>query len=191
MHKCTKLHVPAAELCKELVLYVHGASHLSSRKTWHGGMGKCGIGSVVHRRKSDRSHSDAAVLFFFCVFFFCSSQTTSQRCLCAGVFFSWARPSQQPNESWVSRRISKSVHVPPVRFAVVNLSAKYVQASRQEPINPRDTISGFPQGRSRSTKNDQKKFQQMNKCSATAGRLFNSVQHFQTSQEGMYACTQA
>ena len=51
-----------------------------------GGACKCGVGSLVHRRKFDRSHSDAAVL-------------------CAGVSFSWAIPTQQPNESWVSRRI--------------------------------------------------------------------------------------
>ena len=51
-----------------------------------GGAFKCGVGSLVHRREFDRSHSDAAVL-------------------CAGVSFSWARPKQQPNESWVSRRI--------------------------------------------------------------------------------------
>ena len=42
-----------------------------------GGACKCGLGSLVHRRKFDRSHSDAAVL-------------------CAGVSFSWARPTQQP-----------------------------------------------------------------------------------------------
>ena len=47
---------------------------------------KCGVDSLVHRRKFDRSHSDAAVL-------------------CAGVSFSRARPTQQPNESWASRRI--------------------------------------------------------------------------------------
>ena len=51
-----------------------------------GGACKCGVGSLVHCRKCDRSHSDAAVL-------------------CAGVSFSWARPTQQPNDSWVSRRI--------------------------------------------------------------------------------------
>ena len=51
-----------------------------------GGACKCGVGSLVHRREFDRSHSDAAVL-------------------CAGVSFSWGRPTQQPNESWVSRRI--------------------------------------------------------------------------------------
>ena len=51
-----------------------------------GGECKCGVGSLVHRRKFDQSHSDAAVL-------------------CAGVSFSWARPTQQPKESWVSRRI--------------------------------------------------------------------------------------
>ena len=51
-----------------------------------GGACKCGVGSLVHRRKFDRSHSDGAVL-------------------CAGVSFSWARPTQQPNKSWVSRRI--------------------------------------------------------------------------------------
>ena len=49
---------------------------------------KCGVGSLVHRRKFDRSHSDGAVL-----------------CAGTGVSFSWARPKQQPNESWVSRRI--------------------------------------------------------------------------------------
>ena len=38
-----------------------------------GGACKCGVGSLVHRRKFDRSHSDAAVL-------------------CAGVSFSLARP---------------------------------------------------------------------------------------------------
>ena len=81
-----KLHVPAAELWKELVLDVHEASHLSPSINMAGGACKCGAGSLVHRRKFDRSHSDAAVL-------------------CAGVSFSWARPAQQPNESWVSRRI--------------------------------------------------------------------------------------
>ena len=48
-----------------------------------GGACKFGVGSLVHRRKFDRSHNDAAVL-------------------CAGVSFSWARPTQQPNESWVT-----------------------------------------------------------------------------------------
>ena len=48
-----------------------------------GGAFKCWVGSLVHRREFDQSHSDAAVL-------------------CAGVSFSWARPTQQPNESWVS-----------------------------------------------------------------------------------------
>ena len=51
-----------------------------------GGACKCGVGSLVHRHKFDRSHSDGAVL-------------------CACVSFSWARPTQQPNESWVSRSI--------------------------------------------------------------------------------------
>ena len=51
-----------------------------------GGACKCGVGSLVHRPKFDRSHSDAAVL-------------------CAGVSFSWARPTQQPNDSLVSRSI--------------------------------------------------------------------------------------
>ena len=51
-----------------------------------GGACKCGVGSLVHRRKFDRSHSDAAVR-------------------CVGVSFSWARPTQQPNKSWASRRI--------------------------------------------------------------------------------------
>ena len=53
-----------------------------------GGACKCGVSSLVHRvrRKFDRSHGGVAVL-------------------CAGVSFSWARPTQQPNESWVSRRI--------------------------------------------------------------------------------------
>ena len=37
-----------------------------------GGASKCGVGSLVHRHKFDRSHSDAAVL-------------------CAGVSFSWHR----------------------------------------------------------------------------------------------------
>ena len=55
-------------------------------KKMAGGACKCGVGSVVHPRKSDRSPSDAAVL-------------------CAGVSFSWARPTQQPNESWLFRRI--------------------------------------------------------------------------------------
>ena len=45
-----------------------------------------GLAHLSHRRKFDRCHSDAAVL-------------------CAGVSFSRARPTQQPNESWVSRRI--------------------------------------------------------------------------------------
>ena len=51
-----------------------------------GGACMCGVGSLVHRRKFDRSHNDVAVL-------------------CAGVSFSWARPTQQRNESCVSRRI--------------------------------------------------------------------------------------
>ena len=31
VYKGTKLHVPVAELCKKLILDVHGASHLSPR----------------------------------------------------------------------------------------------------------------------------------------------------------------
>ena len=34
VYKGTKLHVLAAELWKELVLGVHGASHMSPRQTW-------------------------------------------------------------------------------------------------------------------------------------------------------------
>ena len=49
---------------------------------------KCGVGSLLHPRMFGWSHSDAAVL-----------------CAQPGVSFSWARPTQQPNESWVSRRI--------------------------------------------------------------------------------------
>ena len=33
-HKGTKLHIPATEQWKELVLDVHGASHFSSPQTW-------------------------------------------------------------------------------------------------------------------------------------------------------------
>ena len=48
-----KLHVPAAELWKELVLDVHVRT---KRRTFHldklgGGACKCGVGSLVHRRK--------------------------------------------------------------------------------------------------------------------------------------------
>ena len=114
-------------------------------KKWHEAAWKCGVGSVVHRRRSDRSHSDVAVL-------------------CAGVSVSWARPTQPPNESWVSRRIWQSV--PSFCFAVVNLSEtrKYVQAelvqaslptrTNQLHVNPRDSIPGFLQ--SRFTNNDQR-----------------------------------
>ena len=58
---------------------------LVTSKNMAGGACNCGVGSLVHRRKFDRSHSDAAVL-------------------CAGVSFSWARPTKQ-NESWVSWKI--------------------------------------------------------------------------------------
>ena len=34
VYKGTQLHVPATELWKDLVLKVHGASHLSPRQTW-------------------------------------------------------------------------------------------------------------------------------------------------------------
>ena len=71
----------AVERAAQLVSDVHGASHLIVTSiNMVGGAWKCGVGSLVHRRKFDRSHSDAAVL-------------------CAGVSFGWARPTQQPNES--------------------------------------------------------------------------------------------
>ena len=86
VYKGTKLHVPAAELGKELVWKCTECRTCHLDKKWHEAAWKCGVGSVVHRRKSDRSHRDAAVL-------------------CAGVSVSWARPMQQPTESWVSRRV--------------------------------------------------------------------------------------
>ena len=87
-----------------------------------GGACKCGVGSLVHRRKFDRSHSDAAIL-------------------CAGMSFSWARPTQQPNESWVS--IPKDlVEHSSLSFCCRELicdsevrASRSKQASRQEPIN--------------------------------------------------------
>ena len=87
-YKGTELQVPAAELRKELVLDVHRASHWSCQQTRQEvhvsvqGLVQLCIVVIVCR-----SHSDGAVL-------------------CAGVSFSWARPARQPNESWVSRRIS-------------------------------------------------------------------------------------
>ena len=75
-----KLHVRAVEslfwMCMALVTSIIMA----------GGACKCGVGSLVHRRKFDRSQSDVAV---------------SVRCS-AGVSFTWTRPTQQPNECWVS-----------------------------------------------------------------------------------------
>ena len=62
---------------------------LATSMNMAGGACKCGVGSLVHRRKFDRSHGNAAVL--------CAAS--------AGVSFSWARPTQQPRECWVSRRI--------------------------------------------------------------------------------------
>ena len=92
-----------------------------------GGACKCGVGSLVHRRKFDRSHSDAAVL----------SQTVRWCFLQLGKTYATTK------RSWVSRRIWWSV--PAFRFAVVNLSAtrKYVQVelvqasllTRTMPIN--------------------------------------------------------
>ena len=96
---------------------------------------KCGVGSLVHLRKLkfDQSHSDAAVL-------------------CAGVSFSWARPTQQPNERWVSRRIWKSA--PAFRFVAwtylrlgSTCPSKPPERTNQLHINPRDSISGFLQSR--------------------------------------------
>ena len=141
-----------------------------------GGACECGVGSLVHHREFDRSHSDWAVL-------------------CAGVSFSWARPTQQPNESWVSLRIWKSV--PAFRLAVVNLSAtrKYVQVAfvqaslqtrtNQLHVNPRDLISGFLQSRFTTTN---KKIEQL-QCHSSG--LVNRAQHFPTSYEGTHACTHA
>ena len=123
-----------------------------------GGACKCGVGSLVHRRKFDRSQSDVAVL-------------------CAGVSFSWAKPTQQPNESWVFRRIWLSV--PAFRFAVMNQSAtrKFVQVAlvqaslptrtNQLHVNPRGSISGYLQSRFTTTN---KKIEQM-QCHSTSQQV--------------------
>ena len=112
---------------------------------------KCGVGSLVHRRKFDRSHSDAAVL-----------------CAAALVFPSLGQDlrNNQTNAGY------------PEGFGMVERSSlsfccreficdSEVRASRACPskppdnqlhVNPRDLISGFLQ-----------RTKKLNKCSATAG----------------------
>ena len=89
---------------------------------------KCGFGSLVHRRKFDRSHSDAAVL-------------------CAGalVFPSLGQDlrNNQTNAGYTEG--FGMVERTPFRFAVVNLSAtrKYVQVALVQASLPTRTINYY------------------------------------------------
>ena len=114
VYKGTKLRACCLPSCGKSLFWM-----CMERRTCHlinisGGVCKCGVGSVVHCCKSDRSHSDAAVL-------------------CAGVSFSWARPTQQPNESWVSRKTSLSILSFCCRELIWDLE---VRASRACPSKP-------------------------------------------------------
>ena len=63
-----KLHVPAAELWKELVLDVHEASALVTSINMAGGACKCGVGSLVHRPTDGLIGVTATRLFCALVF---------------------------------------------------------------------------------------------------------------------------
>ena len=56
-----------------------------------GGACKCGVGSVLHRRKSERSDSNAAVLY-------------------AGVSLSWAGPTQHQMKAGYPEGVGRSFH---------------------------------------------------------------------------------
>ena len=83
-----------------------------------GGACKSGVGSVVHRRKSDRSRTDPAVL-------------------CAGASFSWTRPAQQSNKSWVSQRDLVESSILSVCFREFICDSE-VRANRACPSKPPD-----------------------------------------------------
>ena len=145
-----------------------------------GGACKCGVGSLVHRRKFDRSHSDVpfCALQRWCFLHLGKTYATTKRML-----------GMPKDLAWLERSA--------FRFAVVNLSAtrKYVQVAlvqaslptrtNQLHVNPRDSISGFLQ--SRFTNNEQK-IEQM-QCHSRG--LVSSVQQFPTSYESTHACTHA
>ena len=87
---------------------------------------KCGVGSLVHRRKFDRSHSDAAVL-----------------CAAALVFPSLGQDlrNNQTNAGYPEEFGMEECS--PFCFAVVNLSAtrKYVQVALVQASLPTRTIN--------------------------------------------------
>ena len=107
---------------------------------------KCGVGSLVHHRDFDRSHSDAAVL---CAGVLSVRQDLRNNQTKAGYPEGFGRAFQPfVLLLWTYLRRGSTCNSP--------LSK---QASRQEPINyahvnPRDSISGFLQ--SRLTNNEQK-----------------------------------
>ena len=121
-----KLHVPAAELWKELVLDVHGTCHLDKHGWMYICACKCGVGSLVHRRKFDRSQSDAAVL-----------------CAAALVFPSLGQDLRNNQTNAGYPEGFGMVERSPFRFAVVNLSAtrKYVQVALVQASLPTRTIN--------------------------------------------------
>ena len=146
-----------------------------------GGACKCGVGSLVHRRKFDRSHSDAAVL-----------------CAAALVFPSLGQDlcNNQTNAGY------------PEGFGMVERSSlsfccrelicdSEVRASRACPSKPPDKSQSITckilEIRSQAfykvdLQTTNKKIEQM-QCHSRG--LVNSVQQFSTSYEGTHACTHA
>ena len=115
-----------------------------------GGACKCGVGSLVHRRKFDRSHSDAAVLCAAALVFPSLRQDLRNNQTNAG---SWSRRiwhgrAFQPFVllSWTYLRLGSTCKS--------RLSKQASRRTNQLHVNPRDSISGFLQ--SRFTNNEQK-----------------------------------
>ena len=116
---------------------------------------KCGFGSLrlVHRRKFDRSHSDAAVLCAAALVFPSLGQDLRNNQTNAGY----------PEGFGMVERSSLSFCLSATRkyVQVALVQASLPTKTNQLHVNTRDSISGFLQ--SRFTNNEQK----LNKCSAT------------------------
>ena len=117
-----------------------------------GGACKCGVGSLVHRRKFDRSHSDAAVLCAAALVFPSLGQDlrNNQTNINAGYPEGFGMVERSNSSlSFCCRELICDSEVRASRACASKPPDK-----NQSHVNPRDSISGFLQ--SRFTNNEQK-----------------------------------
>ena len=115
-----------------------------------GGACKCGVGSLVHRRKFDRSHSDAAVLCAAALVFPSPGQDLRKNQTNAG-YLEGSGMVERSSISFCCRELQSATRKY-VQVALVQASLP--TRTNQLHVNPRDSISGFLQ--SRFTNNEQK-----------------------------------